>query len=59
MLEGKSADRRDVAAKRQHARAGRQDFVGRDVVAHLQQHGSFKLVGQRSNSGSETMFGPL
>ena len=58
--ERESADRRDVAAERQHPRAGGQDLVGRDVVADLQQHRSRdRSSGSGSKSGSDAMFGPF
>ena len=37
-LEANPADRLRVAAEGQRARSGRQDLVGRDVVADLEQH---------------------
>ncbi len=46
-VEGELADLRDVAPVGQDARACRQDLVGREVVAHLEDDRERELVRQR------------
>src|SRR5205807_9503539 len=58
-VEGELGHLGDVAAEGKDARTGRHDLVGRDVVAHLEQHRPLDAIGQGSKSGSDAMLGPL